>query len=364
MKHLNKIIKYLFGLLLFTQVSCQKATENKKNMDREKFVWEEQMSAPLGYPVEVYKGGIGFKSLTNGICTGKYGWGSPKSGMSKSSDWMPQFLNVTWLSYAEDCFYHIETPIDHEKLYDLFKKGFDYKVSSGSGEIRHGTYDGICTGFAPGGVVVVWAVAASRQTEIGRYKAEKIVIPESEISHLDSHQRLLFDPKFKDGILTSKDVIPLKVQGENKNKPIPFGLWDNYRIRYNWKPTFVLSEGSVLNENSELGIDFLNGESSQIFNELFPLKNFESNAAPKALSFSWKSKDGTQYAGNCTLEETSSFKAFKEIYGEQPEKITADLEIKVNMANNFFTVMLKGSNGKEVFIKTDSLEVFKVKQYK
>ena len=53
MKHLNKMIKYLFGLLLFTQVSCQKATENKKNRNREKFGWEEQMSGLLGYTVEV-----------------------------------------------------------------------------------------------------------------------------------------------------------------------------------------------------------------------------------------------------------------------------------------------------------------------
>jgi hypothetical protein len=360
---IKNLIIYFFGLLLFIPVSCQKKQEKNIKMQEEQFSWSEGLSCPLGYPIQVYKGSIGFKSLSDRLSTGKYGWGHKGNGMNDRSDWMPRFLNVTWLSYAEDCMYIIETPIAHKKLYELFKKGFDAKEVSGSGKIRHETYDAICTGLAPGGVVVVWAVGPGRQTEIGRYQGKKIVIPQSEISQLDSHEHLLFDAKYKKGIMTSEDVIPKAVQEANKNKPIPFGLWDTYRIKYNWKPVFELQNGSVLNDRTKLRISFLNGEVTEIFNEYFPVKNHISNPIPRYMSFSWKAEGGKYYAGNCDLNEESSFKAFKEVFGEHPENITADLDIRVNMANSFFTVKLKG-NGKDIFIETENLEVFEATKYK
>ncbi len=361
---MKKIITQLLAILLFTQlVSCQEKQEKNTKMEEEQFSWEAQTSCPLGYPVEVYKGGIGFKSLNNGLCTGVAPWGTTSGGMDDRSDWMPRFLNVTWLSFAEDCMYTIETPIDHQKLYDLFKKGFDTKEVSGSGKIRHETYDGICTGLAPGGIVVVWAVGTGRQTEIGRYQGKKIVIPPSEIAKLDSHEHLLFDAKYRKGIMTSEDVIPKAVQEANKNKPIPFGLWDTYRLKYQWKPVFELQNGSVLNPKTTYNIKYVNGEAAEIFNENFPIKEFEPNPIPKYLDFSWKAEDGKYYAGNCNLNEESALAAFKEVYAEHPDSITADLNIRVNMANSFFTVKLKG-NGKDIFIKTEKLEVFEATIFK
>lgn len=359
---MKKIITQLLAILLFTQlVCCQEKQEKNTKMEEQQFSWSEGLSCPLGYPIQVYKGSIGFKSLSDRLSTGKYGWGHKGNGMNDRSDWMPRFLNVTWLSFAEDCMYTIETPIDHQKLYELFKKGFDTKEVSGSGKIRHETYDGICTGFAPGGVVVVWAVGTGRQTEIGRYQGKKIVIPQSEIAQLDSHERLLFDAKYKKGIMASEDVIPKEVQEANKNKPIPFGLWDTYRIKYNWKPVFELQNGSVLNLKSTLDIRYLNGEVGEIFNEKFPLQDYENKAIPRRIIFDWIDEGGIGYGGNCNLNEESALAAFKEVYGEHPDSITADLDIRVNMANTFFTVKLKG-NGKDIFIETENLEVFEIRK--
>lgn len=69
-----------------------------------------------------------------------------------------------------------------------------------------------------------------------------------------------------------------------------------------------------------------------------------------------------EYGAGARLNEQSVLNAFKEIYGENSKDITADLAIKVNVENSFFTVMLKGNNGKDVFIKTEGLEVYKVKK--
>ena len=60
------------------------------------------------------------------------------------------------------------------------------------------------------------------------------------------------------------------------------------------------------------------------------------------------------------LNEESLFDAFKEVYGNNPEQVTANLDIRLNIPNTYFTVKLKG-NGKDIFIKTENLEIFKRK---
>ena len=87
------------------------------------------------------------------------------------------------------------------------------------------------------------------------------------------------------------------------------------------------------------------------------MENNENRAIPKRIVFSFKDKNGRDYGAMADIDEESVFKAFKEVYGEHPENVTADLDIRVNMANTFFTVKLNG-NGKDIFIKTENLEVF------
>lgn len=345
--------------MLFTPMSCQEKKENTTKMEEEQFIWEGGVSAPIGYPVQIYQGSIGFKSISDVLSTGKYGWGSMGNTMNSGTDWMPRFLNVTWLSYAEDCMYTIETHIDHKKLFSLFKKGYEAKVTNGSGEIRHENYDGICAGFAPGGVVVIWAVGASRQTEIGRYQGKKIIIPQSEIDGLDSHEELIFDPEYRKMTMSDDRIISKEVQEANKNKPIPLGLWDTYRLKYNWKPVFILPDSSILNEFYEIRLTFLNGEVENIFSDQFPINAYWNKTILRKITFSFTDKNGIQYGAGADLNEESVLNAFKEIYEKNSGSISADLNIKINMDNTYFTVKLKG-NGKDIFIKTEDLEVFKI----
>ena len=89
----------------------------------------------------------------------------------------------------------------------------------------------------------------------------------------------------------------------------------------------------------------------------FPLKNNENRAIPKRIVFSFKDKNGKNYGAMADIDKESAFNAFKEVYGENSGNVTAELDIRVNMVNTFFTVKLKG-NGKDIFIKTENLEVF------
>ena len=358
---MKKLATYLLCLFAFSQLaSCQ--NKNEKNMNTEIYEWQDATSCPLGYPIEVYRGGLqnlkegSYTSLSAGMTIGKGNWGAASYGMDSGVKPLPDHLNVVYLSFAEEKFFQVDCDLDYEKMVSLFRKGYEIKAVSGSGKIRHENYNTVIVGFAPGGVCVVWIAGVGRQTEIGRYQGKEVIIPQKEIDGLDSHNHLLFEPEYRKKMMKAPNIVPLAVQG----KPISYGLWDTYRNRYNWKPVFELQDNSILDEKNEVMLFYINGEKENIFTERFPLGNDEKRALPKEIQFSFKDKDGIKYGAGAILNEESLFDAFKEVYGNNPEQVTANLDIRLNIPNTYFTVKLKG-NGKDIFIKTENLEIFKRK---
>ncbi|SDI13344.1 DUF2931 family protein [Chryseobacterium jejuense] len=360
---MNKIIKYLLSFLFFTQISCQEKKDHKITTPMTKYEWSEGTSAALGYPMEVYKGGIdyeggGWLSLDNGMTPGTYSWGTLSNGMSNNFKGLPIRLDFIWMSYMENQFYLIDKAVDTDKIREYLKKGFDVKVTNGSGDIEHMTYDKFGIGLAPGGVVVVWVAGIGYQKEIGRYQAEKVKIPESEIAKLDSHENRFWRKDYLDMVHSREQIIPAKVREENKGKPIPFGLWDTYRTRYSWKLAFELPEKAKLYPLANVKLTTINGEREQFETTKPPLSQNEMRAIPTKIVFDFVGADGKEYGGECSLNEKSSFEAFKTVFGDTPNSTKADIIVKVNEANSYLTIKLKGENGKEAFIKADSIEVF------
>ncbi|MCY0971105.1 DUF2931 family protein [Chryseobacterium wangxinyae] len=327
-------------------------------MSSEIYDWKETISCPPGYPVEVYKGGLqnlkegNYVSLNLGIHRGLEGWGSQGRSMDSGVKPLPDHLNVVYLSFAEDKFFQVDCDLDHEKIASLFRKGYESKGASGA--TRHENYNTVIVGFAPGGVCVIWIAGAGKQLEIGRYLGKEVEIPKQEIENLDSHNHLMFEPEYRKKMMKDPNIVPLALQG----KPISYGLWDTYRNKYNWKPVFELQNEGRLRETRTVYLAYINGEEDNVLSENFPLKDFEKKAMPSEFGFGWKDQIGQSYSGFGKLNKESVFAAFKDVYGDNPDQITADLDIRVNMINTFFTVKLKG-NGKDVFIKTDSIEIFK-----
>jgi len=250
-----KTLKTLtIALLITITSSCQ----NKKNMtileqqvELPKFQWEESVNCPPGYPVEIYRGGFDgntYVSLNIGTATGISGWGYCGNGMSNGLKPLPSKIDCIWVSYAERCHYKINTEIDYVKLLKLFQEGYQDSnfFFNGNGEYKKTTFNHVVAGFAPGGVVVVWASGAGRQVEIGRYKGAKFVVPQAEIDGLDASERLLFSEKEYDRIMNNTRIVPLEVREANAGKPIPYGLWDSYRIRYTWRPVVEVQQDGEL----------------------------------------------------------------------------------------------------------------------
>ncbi len=205
---------------------------------------------------------------------------------------------------------------------------------------------------------MVWVAGAGVQKEVGRYQGRKVKIPESEIAKLDSHENRFWRKDYLEMVHTREQIIPAKVRDENKGKPIPFGIWDAYRIRYRWKPVFEFPEKAKLNPLTDVGISMINGEMEQLDAAKISLAQNTGRAMPTRIAFDFIGSDNKEYGASGDLNEKSSFEAFKTVFGEDPDSTEADIVIKVNEANSYFTVQLKGRNGKSAFIKADQVEVF------
>ena len=367
---MKTIMKIFITLLLLTQLgSCQNKTKLDKTTQPQKttttmndntpiqryFKWEQGVNAPAGYPVEVYRGGLesvsGFTSLS-GMGGSSNTWGSPSSGMSSGEKEAPNRINCIWVAHAEDCMYKIDCAIDYDRMIQLFNEGFiDSNRRRGR---KMDTYDVITTGFAPGGVVVIWLVGCDRQVEVGRYQGEKFTVPQAEINSLDSHQQLLFDSVDRKRIMKNPMIVPLEIQEAHKNKPIPFGLWDTYREKYSWRPTFVIQREGKMEE--DVRFSMFNGEVETLIYETFDENKFEKRALPKRIVIGWWDKEGKGYGGEVNFDEKEIFEAFATIYKDSKEG-DAEIEFKANVTNTYLVIKIKG-NGKELFISESKVEVF------
>ena len=382
---MRKLIIYLFGLLLFTPAACQNKNDTNKNMQQDiMFDWQEGTAAPLGFPMQVYQGGLtamdGYTSLDHGPITGY--WGQPGSGMSSGRKLIPKLLHVKWLSFAERCFYEVDVELDYDRMLQLFKDGYYVKV--GALGIQKKTYNKITVGFAPGGVVVVWLSGLGRQTDVGRYQGKKVTIPQAEINKLDSDRAYMF--KESDWQETV-DIVRTNLNNDKKNnpeglnlkkkmddEPIPFGIWDTYREKYDWKPVYNFQSEYSL-DNNELSIGYFNGELEEILSKDFVLQEngdgnnihyslnrSEKRPIPTDVSFGYLDKNGVMYGAAAIFNQNSVINAFNKIFVENSANTNAVLIIKINLANTFFTVELKGNNGQDILIATDRLQVYKVKK--
>ena len=283
---------------------------------------------------------------------------------------LPQRVDMVWLSYKEDCFYRLKTAIDYEKIAKLFREGFNQRVPNG--EVRHATYDTIVVGIAPGGVVVLWVGSGYFPIkEIGRYQAEKIALREPE--GLDNHQKLIFSKKDREEVLNSNTIIPEDFREANKNKPIPFGLWDSYRDnQYQWYPTFEIPNGRI----GDVDYQYWNGEADTFFfTDFIVLEGQKDVFAPKELyhdirklplfkeiRFTYKAEDGIKYGVGLQFDWEDILKAYKKVFGERPEEVKAHLDIRINRDNTYLAVHLVGDNGKEAFIEPKLIDIGEANQ--
>ena len=362
----------LFLLLTLQFASCQNHNSNNKNINEPQYDWGVAVNVPIGYPIRFYAAMVGGTPISREFYTKKEepDWGNAYGYESHSMGYLPASVDMVWLSYKEDCFYRLKTAIDYEKIAKLFREGYEERLPNG--EVKHTTYNTIVVGIAPGGVVVLWAGNAYfKITEIGRYQAEKIDLKEPP--GLDSHQRLIFSKEDREETLNSDLAIPKAVREANKNKPIPFGLWDSYRDhQYQWYPTFEIPNGRI----GDVDYQYWNGEADTFFfTDFVALEGQKDVFAPqelyhdirklplyKEIRFTYKAEDGIKYGVGLQFDWEDILATYKKVFGEHPEEVKAHLDIRMNRINSYLTVRLVGDNGKEAFIEPKLIDIGEANQ--
>jgi hypothetical protein len=348
------------ALLITITGSCQNKKTMKEDLIDDSFAYKPTLSCPKGYPVEVYRGWLesysSSSSLSLGTCTGTGEWGDTGGSMSDGIKIVPDRLNLIWVSYAEDTFYHINCAIDYKKMVEKFKEGYQDSMFyfNGNGQYKHETYDYIVVGLAPGGVVVVWLSGSGKRVEIGRYKGEKIEISPQEIAKLDNHDRLMFQADYRKETMLNEKIVPLEVQKANAGKPIPYGLWDSYRPKYTWRPTVVIQrEGGLFNVVMEM----FNGERESLFDQTLVMNEFTKRAVPREIFIGWRDKTGQNYGGTVDFDEKEIFDAYKQLYQDNKDT-EAELVLETNIPNTFITALLR-ANGKDIRLPKTKVDVYK-----
>ena len=216
---------------------------------------------------------------------------------------VPERFKITYLYFIENQFYTGEFVFPHDSVVALFKKGL---IDGGSKE--HETYKSIIIGLAPGGIIVLWLGAASKQIEIGRYQATKTDMDWEFFNPQGEEDR----NKYVNGVLGRRPEA-LK----HKEEGIEFGLWDTYRTRYNWRPKAILPNDYKL---KEFFLDHYNAEFEHMFDDNLSKNEFQKRAIPHDILFRYYDAAGNKFAGEYFFDEKEIFNAYKEIYKNNPDQ--------------------------------------------
>jgi len=335
--------------------SCQ-----EKNME-EKFDWSGTLSAPQEYPIEVYKGSLKTNDYTQhfknwGIIN--TGWGNQGGtvvvGPDKKS--VPNSLEITWLSFAENKFYDGKFELPKEKIKSLFKEGYIDPITN-----EKETYKNIVIGLAPKGTVVVWLMSTGIQIEVARFKAHETQL---DIESISSDDQYMFDKTYTASVLSDPMVIKPEIKEKlNAEGYPPVTLYETFEQKYNWLPKLELP-----NEQATFyAFEMCNGEKE--FSASAENFKAENRAIPYLFFVNWKDNVGQKYTAWLALTKDAGYwkkyrnggisrlpldfekSEIKNVFeGKLDKKSPSEIIIKINNDNTDVVLVVK-QNGKETPIE-------------
>lgn len=354
------IYRYIIIVLLTTGLnlcSCKKSTDNTQKetsivmnvlgKKEKKYEWLPTECAPRIYPVEIYKGYLvctdGTKiTIPSGGRTVKNGWGKTGSTYIVGEDFkpVPNQLEITWLSYAENKFYTGSFQLPKDSMTALFEEGFLDRRE------KQATYSSIVVGMAPGGLVSVWMLGAGSSVEIGQYQAV-----ETEVSMADFNPEGMQDQELY--ARESLNDISEERKQQLQKEGITHDKWKTYRQRYSWKLEYSFKDQGT---STEVLIEFFNGENIYTFSTNPSLADYRELALPKYTRFYWSDKNKNTYGCKIYFDETEIFEAFKKVYAH-PDTKQVKLLLEVDKYNSNLALFLESDQ------ERIPLEKVKVKIY-
>ncbi|MEO8238396.1 MAG: DUF2931 family protein [Flavobacterium sp.] len=300
------------------------------------FSWGASVTSVKDYPIEVHKGFLAtqekFITALHSSGIEDSGWIVDGQGLG-GGNIMPTMLSLTWVSYAEKKFWNVEETIDQttqNKILSLFREGF-YNWDRVKNEPKHDTYDHITIAVAPGGIVVLFVTGAAHRREVARYQAKETFVDVNAFVPVPGAFKDL--ETFYDEFY--KGLVPKYLQEKIVKSGIPYGIWDTYREKYNWRFTTSFYKADELTHNY---IAYINGEEDNNYQEVINKNLFNHAALPLNASFYFKI-----YNGEAKFDEEEIVAVFKKMKKNHPD---AAIEIEVRPAFMYkttsFTVKCEG----------------------
>ena len=363
----NIIITLL--VLLLSLTSCKEKEDINK-----KYHWVAYVKPVAGYPIVTYRGVVygkdgasKFGSSTSFIFENDCPFplfsirdGAPglfKNAEEGEAKGIPTHLDVSWLSYVEECQYLLEDqPLDSLKIAQFLEEKV-YKASmredNTAPEIEE--YN-ISVGLAPGGAVFVWLHNYGRVVEVGRYQAKKTedihFVTKEEASQyykrtgdvvLDEHTIENRDYAIKLGMPKSKILMKYAQRGTPQTLDtlltkedicnIPYGLWDSFRKRYPWKMTLITKDRTKFIHSYYY--QGLNREIEELFGErIWGENQIEKYSIPEKFRYT-------------TIAQRSvPFVVYIKFYDEKGIIYKASIKFNVKEAMDVFEKAFKGQEDK------------------
>jgi hypothetical protein len=339
-----------YGIVIFCSflffISCDKQMNNKTN-----FKWTVSVTSVKDYPIEVHKGYLATKDnfITAIHSSGSQdqGWNNDGSDIGAGGNIIPTMLSLTWVSYAEKKFWNIDATIDQviqKKMLTLFREGF-YNWNHAKKELEHETYKHITLAVAPGGIVVIFLTGDAHRVEIARYQAKETFVDVNAFVPVPGAFKDLeiFYDKFYKGL------VPKYLQDKIANSGIPYGVWDTYREKYNWRFTMSFHKEDNLHHYY---IGYINGEEDNIYQEAINKNLFNHVALPLNTSFYFKI-----YNGEAKFDEEEIVAAFKKMKKEHPDK-NIEIEVRPTFMYKTMTFTVK-CEGEEIPLEKTVVKMYK-----
>jgi Protein of unknown function (DUF2931) len=340
--------KYITLVLFITllQTSCKDKTMKEETS----FIYNIAVGAPEEYPVEVNEGVLSNRNTfisaipKSGIAASGWGFGSSSAGMKGGI--IPNHLELTWISYAEKKFWKIDCALPEYKILALFQKGNVYYDNN---DVKQkGTYKELIIGLAPGGVVVLWLDGSASKVEIGRFQAKEIYVNKLDFQPVkieDETQEQYFERRFK--VCVSKEI-----QEQIKKEGIPFGLWDEYRTKYNWRFHTLSYKQNAEELVTEQITDFLNGEFTKNSNEQMQItKEFTPKPVPWRTGFTYKDNNS-----DAEFDKVEIMQAFKTLSKKHPNE-PIEIQIKTTFLYKGLTFKVICA-GDEIVLEKTKVEMY------
>ena len=321
--------------------------QSQTKSEMKKFEWRPTESAPKQYPIEIYQGIItcadgSLVKIPSGGRTVHNGWGETGSTYAVGDDFkaMPQSLNLTWLSFAEDKFYTGNFELPKDEIQSLFETG--YTNHEGIKE----TYSNLVVGMAPGGYVSVWLFGAGKSVEVGHYKAQETEISMEDFNPSGIQDRNEYVSSTMEYL--SEDLTQgLRQHGIQKEK------WAVYRNRFNWKFEFKFQESG---NPAEIRTKFFDGSHFYFQTGNPDISDYNSMPLPKEIGYKWYDKNKNKYGADIEFDEKEIFNAFESIF-KDPENKTTNLIIKVDTYNSAIGISLE-SEKETIEIKKAQVNIY------